>query len=154
MLREAGEGAAQRAPASAAQWFEIALGLLPASAPAGERVQLLMALAGAKAATGRFEEARAALLESIELTPGDSEALRISLIGACAGVEQLLGHHREAHDRLNTALARLPDAASVQTVELLLHLATGHFYRQDYPAHAAPRPSAPSAPPRPSGTPP
>ncbi len=133
VLREAGEGAAQRAPASAAQWFEIALGLLPASAPAGERVQLLMALAGAKAATGRFEEARAALLESIELTPGDSEALRISLIGACAGVEQLLGHHREAHDRLNTALARLPDAASVQTVELLLHLATGHFYRQDYP---------------------
>jgi DNA-binding NarL/FixJ family response regulator len=134
VLREAGEGAAQRAPASAAQWFEIALGLLPASAPAGERVELLMALAGAKAATGRFEEARAALLESIELTPGDSEALRITLIGACAGVEQLLGHHREAHDRLTTALDRLPEATSVQAVELLLHLATGHFYRQDYPA--------------------
>ena len=134
VLREAGEGAAQRAPASAAQWFEIALGLLPASAPASERVELLMALAGAKAATGRFEEARAALLESIELTPGDSEALRITLIGACAGVEQLLGHHREAHDRLTTALDRLPEATSVQAVELLLHLATGHFYRQDYPA--------------------
>ncbi len=134
VLREAGEGAAQRAPASAAQWFEIALGLLPASAPASERVALLMALAGAKAATGAFEDARAALLESIELTPGDSEALRISLIGACAGVEQLLGHHREAHERLTTALARLPDPASTQTVELLIHLSTGHFYRQDYPA--------------------
>ncbi len=134
VLREAGEGAAQRAPASAAQWFEIALGLLPASAPASERVELLMALAGAKAATGRFEDARAALLESIQLTPGDSEALRITLIGACAGVEQLLGHHREAHDRLTTALVRLPEATSVQTVELLLHVATGHFYRQDYPA--------------------
>jgi tetratricopeptide (TPR) repeat protein len=134
VLCEAGEGAAQRAPASAAQWFEIALGLLPASGPASERVALLMALAGAKAATGRFEEARAALLESIELTPGDSEALRITLIGACAGVEQLLGHHREAHDRLTTALDLLPEATSVQAVELLLHLATGHFYRQDYPA--------------------
>jgi ATP/maltotriose-dependent transcriptional regulator MalT len=134
VLREAGEGAAQRAPASAAQWFEIALGLLPASAPTGERVELLMALAGAKAATGRFEEARVALLESIELTPGDSEALRITLIGGCAAVEQLLGHHREAHERLTTALARLPDAASGQTVELLLHMATGHFYRQDYVA--------------------
>ncbi len=134
VLREAGEEAAQRAPASAAQWFEIALGLLPASAPASERVALLMALAGAKAATGAFEDARAALLESIELTPGDSEALRISLIGACAGVEQLLGHHREAHERLTTALARLPDPASTQTVELLIHLSTGHFYRQDYPA--------------------
>ncbi len=134
VLREAGEATAQRAPASAAQWFEIALGLLPASAPAEERVELLMALAGAKAATGRFEDARAALLESIELTPGDSEALRITLIGACAGVEQLLGHHREAHERLTTALARLPDPASTQTVELLIHLSTGHFYRQDYPA--------------------
>ena len=134
VLRDAGESAARRAPASAAQWFEIAVGLLPASVPPGERVELLMALAGAKAATGRFEDARAALLESIELTPGDSEALRISLIGACAGVEQLLGHHREAHVRLETALARLPDPASTQTVELLLHLSTGHFYRQDYPA--------------------
>lgn len=134
VLREAGEATAQRAPASAAQWFETALGLLPASAPAGERVEVLMALAGAMAATGRFEEARTALLESIELTPGDSEALRISLIGACAGVEQLLGHHREAHERLETALARLPDSASRQTVELLIHLSTGHFYRQDYPA--------------------
>ena len=133
VLREAGAGAAQRAPASAAQWFEIALGLLPASAPAGERVELLMALAGAKAAIGRFEESRAALLESIDLTPGDSEALRLTLIGACAGVEQLLGHHREAHERLTTALARLPDPESVQAVELLLHVSTGHFYRQDYP---------------------
>ena len=77
MLREAGEGAAQRAPASAAHWFEAALGLLPAPRPPSERVELLMALAGAKAATGRFEEARAALLESIELRPA-TEALRIT----------------------------------------------------------------------------
>ena len=137
VLCEAGEGAARRAPASAAQWYEIALGLLPASTPPAERVELLMALSGAKAAIGRFEEARAVLLESIELTPGDSEALRITLIGACAGVEQLLGHHREAHDRLTTALARLPDTTSAQTVELLIHMTTGHFYRQDYPAMRA-----------------
>ena len=111
-----------------------------------------MALAGAKAAIGRFEEGRAALLESIELTPGDSEALRITLIGACAGIEQLLGHHREAHGRLTTALARLPDSTSVQTVELLIHLATGHFYRQDYPAMRASA-SERSGPPRRSATP-
>ena len=107
VLREAGEATAQRAPESAARWFEIALGLLPQNSPPAGRVELLMALAGAHAATGRFEESRTALLESIDLTPGDEEAVRVSLIGACAGVEQLLGHHEEAHARLTTALERL-----------------------------------------------
>ena len=45
VLREAGTAAAQRAPASAARWFELALGLLPEAAPREDRVSLLMALA-------------------------------------------------------------------------------------------------------------
>jgi DNA-binding CsgD family transcriptional regulator/tetratricopeptide (TPR) repeat protein len=132
VLREAGETAAPRAPVSAARWFDIALDLLPNSAPATERVELLMALARARAATGRFEESRAALLESIELTREDQESLLVGLIGACAGVEQLLGHHGEAHGRLATALGRLSDASSPQAVELMIHLAIGEFYRMDY----------------------
>ena len=50
-LREAGEAAAQRAPASAAHWFGGALRLLPEGAPAEERVELLLARARALAAT-------------------------------------------------------------------------------------------------------
>src|SRR5205823_1322334 len=76
VLREAAEANAHRAPRSAARWFGIALGLLPDSAPYAERVELLMALAQAQAATGRFEDSRAALIESIALTPGDDEPLR------------------------------------------------------------------------------
>jgi DNA-binding NarL/FixJ family response regulator len=132
VLREAGEAAAKRAPVSAARWFAVALGLLPERTPRADRVKLLMALAGAQAATGRFEDSRAALLESIDLTPEDETALRVQLIGACAGVEQLLGHHEEAHARLTAKLSGLSDASSNEAVELMLHLAGGDFYRMDY----------------------
>jgi DNA-binding CsgD family transcriptional regulator len=132
VLREAGEAAAQRAPESAARWFEVALGLLPENAERSQRVGLLTSLAGAQAATGRFEDSRSALLQSIDLTSEDEATLRVQLIGACAGVEQLLGHHQEAHDRLTAALNGLSDASSPQAVELMLHLASGDFYRMDY----------------------
>lgn len=131
-LREAGEAAAKRAPVSAARWLAAALGLLPDSGRRSERVNLLMALAGAQAATGRFEDSRVALLESIDLTSEDEATLRVQLIGACAGVEQLLGHHEEAHARLTKALSGLSDASSTHAVELMLHLTAGEFYRMDY----------------------
>src|SRR6185503_15278796 len=60
VLREAGIAAARRAPASAARWFELALGLLPQSAPREDRIDLLMAIAEAEAAIGRFENSREA----------------------------------------------------------------------------------------------
>ena len=132
VLREAGEAAAKRAPVSAARWFEVALGLLPEDAERSQRVGLLTSLATAQAATGRFEDSRAALLRSIDLAPGDDTTLRVRLIGACAGVEQLLGHHEEARARLIAALSGLSDTSSRQAVELMLHLAAGDFYRMDY----------------------
>ena len=49
VLREAGETTAQRAPASAAVWFDHALRLLPNAAPVEMRVELLLARARALA---------------------------------------------------------------------------------------------------------
>ena len=46
VLREAGEEAAHRAPESAARWYADALRLLRDDAPAGDRVELLLARAG------------------------------------------------------------------------------------------------------------
>jgi DNA-binding NarL/FixJ family response regulator len=132
VLEEAGGAAAKRAPASAARWFAAALGLLPDNAERSERVTLLMALARAQAATGRFEDSRTALLESIELASEDESPMRVQLIGACAGIEQLLGHHEEAHVRLSATLNGLSDSGSPQAVELMLKLAAGDFYRMDY----------------------
>ena len=54
LLREAGEAAAPRAPASAARWFAAALRLLPAAAPGDRRVELLLARSEALAATGQL----------------------------------------------------------------------------------------------------
>jgi DNA-binding NarL/FixJ family response regulator len=134
VLREAGQAASRRAPASAARWFELALGLLPEASPRAERVALSMALAGAEAATGRFEESRAALLDGLAATEDDEPDLRLELVGRCASLEQLLGHQDEAHGRLVGALASLSDSSSPQAVVLMIHLAVGGLYRMDFDA--------------------
>ena len=132
VLREAGEAAAQRAPASAGRWFTAALRLTPESAPADDRIALHAALAGAHAATGHFAEAYAALLATLELLPDDSSLVRVRLTAACAGVEQLLGRHEAAHARLLGALDALGEPVSDQAVELEISLALNCFFRQDY----------------------
>ena len=134
VLRQAGEAAAQRAPASAARWFEGALRLLSESAPAEERVELLLALAGSLGATGQFAESHAALLESMKIVPVESVALRVRLTVACAGIEQLLGRHREAHARLESALAELRDPDSPEAVALMIELSLGALYGQSFEA--------------------
>src|SRR4051812_52990 len=63
MLREAGEQTRHRAPVTAARWFSAALRLLPAGAPVEDRVQLLLPMAQAQAATGAFDHSHATLLE-------------------------------------------------------------------------------------------
>lgn len=132
VLREAAEATVQRAPESAARWFEGALRLLPQSETSSQRVELLTARARALSATGRFEDSRAALLASVDLTPETDTVSRVRLIGACAAVEQLLGHHDEAHARLTAALHHLPNSSAPEGVELLIQLASGDFYRMDY----------------------
>ena len=95
VLIEAAKATAERAPDSAARWFAAALRLLPNDAPRGRRIELLTALARAQAATGRFEDSRSALLEAIDLAGEDDADGRLA--AACAGTEQLLGRHEEAH---------------------------------------------------------
>jgi DNA-binding CsgD family transcriptional regulator/tetratricopeptide (TPR) repeat protein len=132
VLREAGVAAAQRAPTSAARWFETALRLLPETAPPEERAELLLALAASCSATGRLEDSRAALLETLDLAEPDDTAGRVKLISACAGVEQLLGRHGEAHQRLAAALDQLPGDDSPEAAALMFELAVDAFYGMDY----------------------
>jgi ATP/maltotriose-dependent transcriptional regulator MalT len=132
VLREAGEAAAQRAPASAAIWFGDALRLLPEATPTEVRVELLLARARVLAATGQFAEGHAALLESIGLVPPDAVALRVRLITACAGIEHLLGRHEQAHTRLVTAMEGLRDPASPEAAALEMELAMDGFFLMEY----------------------
>jgi ATP/maltotriose-dependent transcriptional regulator MalT len=131
-LREAGEAAALRAPASAAAWFGAALRLLPPNAPAELRVELLLARARALVATGQFAGGHAALLESMELLPPESVTLRVRLTTACAGVEHLLGHHDRAHARLAGAVDGLSDPSSPEAAALAIELAMDGFFQMDY----------------------
>jgi DNA-binding CsgD family transcriptional regulator/tetratricopeptide (TPR) repeat protein len=131
ILREAGEAAARLAPASAARWFAAALRLLPQTAPAEERVTLLLARAGCLAATGQFTESRADLLHCVEIAPRDR---RVRVTTACASVEHLLGLQSEAHRHLAAALAELGDGRSADAVELMVELSVAGFYSADFDA--------------------
>ena len=137
VLRQAGEEAAHRAPESAARWYGHALRLLRDDAPAADRVELLLALAGALATCGHFAESGEALLESYELAPADAVELRIRLTTACAATEHLLGRHDAADHRLSAALSDLDDPASAQAVSLMLEIAVGRAYTMQYSRIAA-----------------
>jgi ATP/maltotriose-dependent transcriptional regulator MalT len=134
VLREAGEATARLAPESAAQWFGAALRLLPQTAQAEDRVDLLLARAKALAAAGRFTDSHNALLEAVAIVPGGPNALSTTVATACAGVERFLGRYEQANGRLVRALSVLPDRASVESVELLIELTLNEFYRSSYEA--------------------
>jgi ATP/maltotriose-dependent transcriptional regulator MalT len=132
VLRQAGEAVAQRTPAGAARWFAAALRLLPANAPADERIGLLTSLSGALAASGQLREAHDALLECLRLAPADLTSPRVRLIAACAGIEQILGRADEARARLEETLAGLGDAASPAAAEVMVDLGVGAFHTLDF----------------------
>ena len=100
VLCEAGESAARLAPESAARWFGAALRLLPANAPVHERVELLLARAGAFSAVGHFTASHETLLEAVAIVPEHSSALSTTVATTCAAVERQLGRYEQAHTRL------------------------------------------------------
>jgi DNA-binding NarL/FixJ family response regulator len=122
VLREAGEATARLAPESAARWFGGALRLLPQTAPAEDRVELLLARSRALAAAGRFTDSHQAALGATALAPAQPSALHTTVATACASVERFLGRYEHAHARLVRALRLLPEPASVERVELLIEL--------------------------------
>jgi DNA-binding NarL/FixJ family response regulator/RecA/RadA recombinase len=127
VLVEAGAASAPRAPALAARWYAAALRLLPRGAPAqARRVELLIAMATALGADGQLEDSRTALCEVLELLP-DHHPERVGAVAYCAGVEHLLGRHRDAHARLSAA-HRLAAVGSLDAVLLKIELAAGAGY--------------------------
>src|SRR4029077_9595856 len=127
VLREAGEGAARLAPESAANWFADALRLLPATAPSGERIELLLARSAAQTAIGQFADSHSVLLDAVAIAPDDATVAR-----RCAAVESLLGRHEQAGMRLASAIERLPDQGSQEAVALMNELAVNLVWRAKY----------------------
>jgi len=132
VLRAAGESAAWLAPESAARWFGAALDVLPQTTPVDERVELLLARAGALSAAGHFVEAHETLGEAVAIVPAELSALSTTVATTYAAVERQLGRYEQAHARLLRTLRSLPDPDSFEAVELLIELTLNEFYRSRY----------------------
>ena len=130
VMLEAGAGAAARAPAAAARWFEAALRLLPV--PDERQVDVRVALASSLRSLGELERCDATLLAAIALLPADAVARRVELTAQCAAVEHWLGRHDEAHRRLSRAWADLRDRASAEAAGLEIELAVDGLYERDF----------------------
>ena len=127
VLVAAGAASAARTPALAARWYAAALRLLPETDDdEPRRIEVMIALATALGAAGRLEESRRTLCDVLERLPALAPA-RVPVVAYCAGVEHLLGRHRDAHARLSRAHARA-DADSVEAILLKLELAAGAGY--------------------------
>ena len=115
---------AARAPAIAARWYAAALRLLPDNADSEQqRVELQLALATALGGSGQLDRSRAVLGEVLERLP-ERDPGRASVVAFCAGVEHLLGRHRDARARLTQA-HELADQRSAAAVALKIELAAG-----------------------------
>lgn len=134
VLAEAGRETASRAPTTAVRLYAAALALLPDTAPAPQRVDLLLPLSQVLAAAGRFDDARAAVLECLDLVPEEERAQRTQLTALCARIEHLLGLHEIAHERLLRALDALPEEACEHCVSLMIELTMDGLHRMNYPA--------------------
>ncbi len=130
VLAEAARHAAARAPASAAEWFGAALRLVGHD-DAFRRLELLIGLAQALAATGRLELALDALADALALVGPELGPVRARLVAGCAMCENLLGRHAAAHARLLGALAELEGAAAT---DLQVELAADALYDSDFAA--------------------
>src|SRR5215208_30125 len=133
-LAQAGRMSAPRAPAIAVRWISGALRLLPDNAPFGDRVELLLSNATSLAATGRFDDAHAAILEALTIIPRKEAALKLKLSTSCSRIENLLGQHDQAHARLIDALESLPDESGADAVGLMIELARDAVFRLHYAA--------------------
>ena len=131
LLREAGLEVSRRAPASAAVWLEAAARILPSSTPRGERLELLAALAGVYAATGRLEDSRTVLLSAASLTAAEDVSTRVRLTSVCAKIELLLGRREQAQARLLEALDEVSESEPEVGARLMVELASSAFHGAD-----------------------
>ncbi|HET6551726.1 MAG TPA: AAA family ATPase, partial [Solirubrobacter sp.] len=135
VLVEAGRHAAARAPATAAGRFGAALRLLPGSPEnVPRRLELLVGLAQALAATGRLEAALEALDEGLALVGPELAPVRARLVAGCAMCENLLGRHAAAHARLLGARDELGSEGGFAAADLEVELAADSLYDSDFAA--------------------
>ena len=136
VLLEAGRGAASRAPAAAARWFEAALRLLPAT-DAAAQVDVRVELAAALRSVGELDRCRTVVLEATERLPAEATMRRVELTALCAAVEHWQGRHEDAHRRLVRAWAAVDDQRTREAAALQVELVVDALYENDFEQSSA-----------------
>jgi DNA-binding CsgD family transcriptional regulator/tetratricopeptide (TPR) repeat protein len=132
VLTDAAHLAAARAPATAATWLSAALRLLPPAASPDRRLSLLVPLAGALGASARYGDARASLIEALDLVPEELVVVRARLVGAVARLDHMLGRHTEARSLLFETLHLLAERSEIGVAALHLELAVDYWLAPDW----------------------
>jgi DNA-binding CsgD family transcriptional regulator len=134
VLVEAARGAASRAPLGAGRWLLAALRLLPAEAPPERRLGLLTEAATALASGGAYDEALAALEESLALVPTDQAEVRADVIAKIAYVKRRSGRPFDSRPVLEHALQSLASSHSKASADLRLELALHSLWHDEFTA--------------------
>jgi DNA-binding CsgD family transcriptional regulator len=138
VLTEAGRETANRAPASAARWFDSALRLIPETADTRDRrLRLGADRAVALLVAGRLEESSEAFGRYLALSPPEPTPQRLRAVTLAAMIDELLGREDRAGRLLETELSTLDDRSSGSAAELMRELAFVRFMRSDWAATRA-----------------
>jgi DNA-binding NarL/FixJ family response regulator len=130
-LIDAGLASAGSAPATAVRWYDAALRLLP-DGDDERRLGVLLLQAQALRGIGDRERCLEVLLQALELLPPDAIGMRIRLTAGCAFCEDAMGRHTQARARLERVMAELPEDGARERVQVLLNLAGGAFFSQEF----------------------
>ncbi len=128
-LIEAARTVSAQAPASATQWLEAALRLMPAES--ASRVELLMELARLRAVSGDLAAGRQNALEALRLLPETDYERRASTSRFYAVIERLLDRPDHGQALLLAELHRVPDPRSPAVLPLRLRLVAESLMRGD-----------------------
>ena len=134
VLVEGARGAASRAPLSAGRWLLAALRLLPAGASPGRRMGLLTEAATALASGGAYDEALAALEESLALVSPDQPEVRADVIAKIAYVKRRSGRPFDSRPVLEHALETLAGSDGRASEDLRLELALHSLWHDEFTA--------------------
>ena len=129
VLTTAARQAAARAPDSAVRWLRTAGRMLPRTANAGQRLELVSPLPVLFTALGRPEEAHAAALEALALAEDDTTRVNFTL--ACVAIEQGLGRYADAHRRLVSTLESLGTRGE-DAVSVMIAMVVDAFFTRDH----------------------
>ena len=134
VLVEAARGAAPRAPLGAGRWLLAALRLLPTEASPERRMGLLTEAATALASGGAYDEALAALEESLALVPPDQAEARADVIAKVAYVKRRSGQPFDSRPVLEHALESLAGSDGRASADLRLELALHSLWHDEFVA--------------------